>query len=93
MLSSVFPDDDINNFAKSVSNYLKNHSYSSTVSQDLFAFLEPPLKDSGLIKDDENLANFIEPWINRSGFPLVSFTRNATDNTVGQPKSFREVLR
>ena len=93
MLSSVFPNDDINNFAKSVSNYLKNHSYSSTVSRDLFAFLEPPLKDSGLIKEDENLADFIEPWINRSGFPLVSFTRNETDNTVGQPKSFREVLR
>ena len=84
MIASVFPDDNISNFSKSVSNYLTNNSYSSTVSRDLFAFLEPPLKESGLIKKEEKLADFVEPWINRSGFPLVSFARNATDNTVGQ---------
>ena len=72
-------------FLSTVTKYLKDHSYSSTVSRNLFANLFNPAKDeiqaiSHLSIQMENFHDFMEPWTNRSGFPVVYLARN--ENTV-----------
>ena len=72
-------------FLSTVTKYLKNHSYSSIVSRNLFAELFDPAKDeieaiSQSSTQLENFYDFMEPWTNRSGFPVVYLAR--TENAV-----------
>ena len=72
-------------FLSTVTKYLKDHSYSSTVSRNLFANFFNPAKDeiqaiSHSSSQLENFYDFMEPWTNRSGFPVVYLARN--ENTV-----------
>ena len=66
-------------FLSRVTTYLKKKSYSSVVSRDLFAQCYDPLKHEIPV---EKFQDFMEPWTNRSGYPVVYLVRNETDNTV-----------
>ena len=74
-------------FLSRVTKYLKKKSYSSAVSRDLFAQCYDPLKHEieGFSHSTiplEKFQDFMEPWTNRSGYPVVYLVRNETDNTV-----------
>ena len=72
-------------FLSTVTKYLKNNSYSCAVSRNLFDEFFDPAKDeieavSHSSIQLENFHDFMEPWTNRSGFPVVYLARN--ENTV-----------
>ena len=72
-------------FLSTVTKYLKNKSYSCAVSRNLFDEFFDPAKDeieavSHSSIQLENFYDFMEPWTNRSGFPVVYLARN--ENTV-----------
>ena len=70
-------------FLSTITNYLKNNLYSSTVSRDLFdQFLDPVARKAGVLPEGTNFRGFMEPWTNRSGYPVLSIVRNESDNTV-----------
>ena len=72
-------------FLSTVSKYLKNKSYSCAVSRNLFdEFFDPAKNEIEAVSHSsiqlENFHDFMEPWTNRSGFPVVYLARN--ENTV-----------
>ena len=74
-------------FLSTVNKYLKKKSYSSAVSRDLYAqWFDPAKNEIEAISHSaislENFHDFMEPWTNRSGYPVVYLVRNETDNTV-----------
>ena len=66
----------------SITSYLTTFSYSTVVTRDLFNFLDKPAKKLGVVPFDSHLKDFMEPWVNRSGYPVVYLVRNMTNNTV-----------
>ena len=79
MLRSMLSDEFL---LPSITSYLTTYSYSSVVTRDLFEFLDKPAKKLGAIPFDSHLRDFMEPWVNRSGYPIVYLVRNTTSNTV-----------
>ena len=79
MLRSMLGDEVL---LPSITTYLTNYSYSTVVSRDLFEVLDKPAKKLGAVPVDSHLKDFMEPWVNRSGYPVVYLVRNMTDNTV-----------
>ena len=76
-------------FLSTITSYLKNNSYSSTVSRDLFdQFLDPAARKAGVLPEGTNFRGFMESWTNRSGYPVVYLARNESDNTVRNNPSF-----
>ena len=62
---------------ETITRYLKKNAYSSTVSRDLFDQFQDPAD-----KEIIDFRAFMEPWTNRSGYPIVYLVRNESDNTV-----------
>ena len=79
MLRSMLGDEFL---LPSISSYLTNYSFSNVVTRDLFEFLDKPAKKLGVVPVDSHLKDFMEPWVNRSGYPVVYIVRNMTSNTV-----------
>ena len=79
MLRSMLGDEVL---LPSITTYLTNYSYSTVVSRDLFEVLDKPAKKLGAVPVDSHLKDFMEPWVNRSGYPVVYLVRNMTNNTV-----------
>ena len=76
-------------FLSTTTEYLKNNSFSSTVSRNLFAHWFHPAKNeieaiSQSTVTLEHFYDFMEPWTNRSGYPVVYLARHETDNTVSK---------
>ena len=73
-------------FLATITRYLKKNAYSSTVSRDLFdQFLDPAVPLAMGARGDKERIDFrafMEPWTNRSGYPIVYLVRNESDNTV-----------
>lgn len=63
-------------FRRGLSNYFKTHAYSNTEGSDLWAALT---EASG-----KDVAAFMNPWLLRSGFPLVTITQDGTTATLEQ---------
>ena len=79
MLRSMLGDEFL---LPSITSYLTNYSFSNVVTRDLFEFLDKPAKKLGVVPVDSHLMDFMEPWVNRSGYPVVYIVRNMTSNTV-----------
>ena len=79
MLRSILGDGIL---LASITSYLTTYSYSTVVTRDLFEFLDKPAKELGAVPVDSHLKDFMEPWVNRSGYPVVYLVRNRTSNTV-----------
>ena len=79
MLRSMLSDEVL---LPSITSYLTTYSYSNVVTRDLFEFLDKPAKKLGVVPFDSHLRDFMEPWVNRTGYPLVYLVRNKTSNTV-----------
>ena len=79
MLRSILGDGVL---LASITSYLTTYSYSTVVTRDLFEFLDKPAKELGAVPVDSHLKDFMEPWVNRSGYPVVYLVRNRTNNTV-----------
>ena len=79
-------------FLSTMTEYLEKNSYSSIESRDIFDLWAQHAYTKLKTIDDSNddpkttFYNFIEPWINRSGFPVVYLLRNATTNTVSMAR-------
>ena len=69
-------------FLSSITSYLTTFAYSTVVTRDFFNFLDKPAKKLGAVPLDSHLKDFMEPWVNRSGYPVVYLVRNMTNNTV-----------
>jgi aminopeptidase N len=63
-------------FRNGLSNYFRIHAYSNTEGADLWAALS---EASG-----KDVAAFMNPWLTRSGFPLVTITQDGANATVEQ---------
>jgi aminopeptidase N len=63
-------------FRRGLSNYFKTHAYGNTEGHDLWSALS---EASG-----KNVAAFMDPWLLRSGFPLVSVTQEGSKVTLKQ---------
>lgn len=63
-------------FRKGLTNYFKQHAYKNTEGSDLWKALS---EASGI-----DVGAFMDPWLERSGFPLVSITQEDTRITVEQ---------
>ena len=79
MLRSILGDGIL---LASITSYLTTYSYSTVVTRDLFELLDKPAKELGAVPVDSHLKDFMEPWVNRSGYPVVYLVRNRTSNTV-----------
>ena len=66
----------------SIKAYLTSYSYSTVVTRNLFEFLDKPAKKLGAVPVDSHIRDFMEPWVNRSGYPVMYLARNMTSNTV-----------
>lgn len=72
-----------NLFLSTITNYIRNNSYSSAVSRDLFdQFLDPAARGTGVMPEGKTFSSFMESWTNRSGYPVLYLVRNYSDNTV-----------
>ena len=73
-------------FLVTITRYLKDNAFSSTVSRDLFdQFLDSAVPLGRVARGDKERIDFrafMEPWTNRSGYPIVYLVRNESDNTV-----------
>ena len=79
MLRSMLGDEIL---LPSITSYLTTYSFTNVVTRDLFEFLDKPAKKLGVVPVDSHLMDFMEPWVNRSGYPVVYIVRNKTSNTV-----------
>ena len=79
MLRSMLGDEVL---LSSIKAYLTSYSYSTVVTRNLFEFLDKPAKKLGAVPVDSHIRDFMEPWVNRSGYPVMYLARNMTSNTV-----------
>ena len=79
MLRSMLGDKVL---LQSITSYLTTYSYSTVVTRNFLEVLDKPAKKLGAVEANSHLWDFMEPWINRSGFPVVYLSRNMADNTV-----------
>ena len=79
MLRSMLGDKVL---LSSITSFLTTFSYSTVVTRNLFNILDKPAKKLGVVPFDSHLQDFMEPWVNRSGYPVVYLVRNMTNNTV-----------
>ena len=63
-------------FRVGLQHYFKKHAYNNTVGADLWAALS---EASG-----KDIAAFMNPWLERSGFPVVSVTQNGANVAISQ---------
>lgn len=63
-------------FRKGLKVYFEKHAYSNTTGSDLWEALA--------IASKQDVTNFMEPWLSRSGFPVVKLTQNGQDLVVEQ---------
>ncbi len=63
-------------FRKGLSDYFAKHAYANTAGSDLWAALS---EASG-----KDVASFMNPWLERSGFPVVHVTQAGTTATLTQ---------
>lgn len=63
-------------FRKGLSAYFRKHAYGNTTGADLWAALS---ETSG-----EDIGAFMNPWLERSGFPVVSITQTGPDVKIEQ---------
>ena len=75
MLSSHLTDEV---FLQGVSDYLKAHAYSNATTNDLWAALS---KASG-----QDVTSFIEPWVRKIGFPVVTVAEEPGQIAVQQAR-------
>jgi aminopeptidase N len=73
MLMNYLGSDD---FRKGLKLYFEKHQYGNTTGSDLWAALG---EASG-----KDVAGFMEPWLTRSGFPVVSVDQVGSDVTIEQ---------
>ncbi|HSX06912.1 MAG TPA: M1 family metallopeptidase [Candidatus Saccharimonadia bacterium] len=73
MLKSYIGEDA---FRRGLKNYFEKHAYGNTTGADLWASLsEASGKDAGA---------FMDPWLTRNGFPMVSVTQHGSSVTIEQ---------
>ena len=63
-------------FRKGLTRYFKNHAYTNTTGDDLWQALQ---EASGV-----DVAAFMQPWLERPGFPVVSVDQNGRDAQLAQ---------
>jgi aminopeptidase N len=63
-------------FRKGLKTYFEKHAYSNTTGDDLWQALAAASKND--VKD------FMEPWLGRSGFPVIKLTQNGKDLVIEQ---------
>ena len=66
----------------SITSYLTTYSFSTVVTRNFFEVLDKPAKKLGVVPSNSHLRDFMEPWVNRSGFPVVYISRNVANNSV-----------
>lgn len=63
-------------FRKGLKAYFAKHAYGNTTGQDLWQALAT---ESG-----SDVANIVEPWLTRSGFPVIELTQSGKSLTIAQ---------
>ena len=73
MLKSYIGDEA---FRAGLKNYFLKHQYGNTTGADLWEALS--------MASGKDIASFMDPWLNRSGFPLVTITQNGNEIELSQ---------
>lgn len=63
-------------FRKGLKSYFEKHAYGNTTGADLWEALGNAGKD--------NVADFMDPWLTRSGFPVIKLTQKKQDLVIEQ---------
>ena len=79
MLRSMLGDEVL---LSSIKAYLTSYSYSTVVTRNFFDVFDKPANKLGVVPADSHIRDFMEPWVNRTGFPVLYLVRNMTSNTV-----------
>ena len=79
MLRSMLGDKVL---LSSITSYLTTYSFSTVVTRNFFEVLDKPAKKLGVVPGNSHLRDFMEPWVNKSGFPVVYISRNMANNSV-----------
>lgn len=66
----------VDGFRKGLKEYFTKHAYANTTGNDLWAALS---KASG-----KDVAAFMDPWLTRSGFPMLEVDQSGTELTLSQ---------
>ena len=88
MLRSMIGDKVL---LQSVTSYLTTYSFSTVVTRNFLEVLDKPAKKLGAVAANSHLWDFMEPWVNRSGFPVVYLVRNMADNTVWNMATIKQI--
>jgi aminopeptidase N len=75
MLSSYLGDKT---FLQGVADYLKAHAYGNATTNDLWAALSKA--------SDKNINSFMDPWIRKIGYPLVTIAEEPGQISLGQSR-------
>ena len=89
MLRSMLGGDKV--LLQSITSYLTTYSYSAVVTRNFLEVLNEPAKKLGAVPANSHLRDFFEPWVNRSGFPVVYLVRNMADNTVWNMATIKQI--
>lgn len=73
MLMNYLGTDD---FRRGLKLYFEKHAYGNTTGDDLWAALASA--------SDKDVASFMNPWLTRSGFPVISVDQQTTTLAVSQ---------
>lgn len=76
-------------FKRGLSNYLEDMAYKSVDYMDLVRNLNKAREEEG-IRHGVSLKDFVESWINVSGFPVVEVTLTSTGNALFTQRRFVE---
>ncbi len=63
-------------FQKGLQEYFKKHAYQNTIGTDLWAALSR--------SSQKNISEFMNPWLERSGFPVLTVTQKGKQLTISQ---------
>lgn len=88
MLRSMIGEDAL---LSSINSYLTAFAHANVVTRDFFEFLDRPAKNIGAVSVDSHIREFMEPWVNRSGYPIVYLIRNMENNTVRSENNMSQI--
>ncbi|CAG0923558.1 unnamed protein product, partial [Notodromas monacha] len=68
-------------FKKGLISYLKDKSFSNAETEDLWRYLDLAAHDDKSLPDDLSVSQIMNAWTRRTGFPVVTLTRDPKHNT------------
>ncbi|KAJ8664402.1 hypothetical protein QAD02_006064 [Eretmocerus hayati] len=69
-------------FQRGLQNYINKKKEDSADSYDLFQLMDEVTPSSSTSSKPDKLSQIMDTWVNRAGYPLITITRNYSDNSI-----------